>query len=123
MKIYVASSWKNTLQPIVVNTLAGLGHEVYDFKKPPGKTGFNWKQVDETYKPGEKISADRYLKILASPISKAGYEADLKALNECDVCVAVLPFGKSASWELGYAKGLAKRVIVLQATIEEPELM
>lgn len=34
MKIYVASSWKNRVQPHVVKMLRAFGHEVYDFKNP-----------------------------------------------------------------------------------------
>jgi hypothetical protein len=32
MKIYVASSWRNTYQPEVVRRLREMGHQVYDFK-------------------------------------------------------------------------------------------
>lgn len=34
MRIYVASSWRNTHQPEVVAKLRELGHEVYDFREP-----------------------------------------------------------------------------------------
>ena len=37
MKIYVATSWKNTRQPGVVTALRNAGHVVYDFREP--KTG------------------------------------------------------------------------------------
>ena len=46
MKLYVASSWKNTLQPSVVAALREAGHVVYDFRNPaPGDRWFGWKQV------------------------------------------------------------------------------
>jgi hypothetical protein len=32
MKIYVASSWRNTYQPEVVQKLRAMGHQVYDFR-------------------------------------------------------------------------------------------
>ena len=39
MKIYVASSWRNLLQPGIVLALRRCGHEVYDFRNPaPGDT-------------------------------------------------------------------------------------
>jgi hypothetical protein len=34
VRIYVASSWKNNIQPEVVHELRKLGHDVYDFKNP-----------------------------------------------------------------------------------------
>ena len=35
-KIYVASSWRNPHQPAIVEELRVAGHEVYDFRNPPG---------------------------------------------------------------------------------------
>lgn len=43
--IYVASSWRNHTQPIVVDALRNEGFEVYDFKNPPNETGFAWKEI------------------------------------------------------------------------------
>lgn len=33
-KIYVASSWRNSYYPDVVNKLRATGHDVYDFRNP-----------------------------------------------------------------------------------------
>lgn len=33
-RIYVASSWRNNVQPLVVQTLRVAGLDVYDFKNP-----------------------------------------------------------------------------------------
>ena len=38
-------------------------------------------------------------------------------------CVLVLPSGRSASWEFGYAMGAGKRGVVVQLEHPEPELM
>lgn len=122
-RIYVASSWKNQLQPTVVSRLKQAGHEVYDFRNPPGNSGFAWREVDADYEPGEKITFERYVAILSHVRSIEGYNADIGALDACDICVAVLPFGKSAAWEFGYAKGRGKRCYLLWTGIEEPELM
>lgn len=45
-RIYVASSWRCTEQPAVVQALRDQGHEVYDFRNPPGKSGFGWSEID-----------------------------------------------------------------------------
>lgn len=34
MKVYVASSWRNSYQPEVVKALRLSGHDVYDFCQP-----------------------------------------------------------------------------------------
>lgn len=50
MKIYVASSWRNKIQPLVVLALREAGHEVYDFRNPaPGNTGFQWSEIDPAW--------------------------------------------------------------------------
>lgn len=33
-KIYVASSWRNSIQAEIVAALRAEGHEVYDFRNP-----------------------------------------------------------------------------------------
>lgn len=35
MRIYVASSWRNTYYPSVVSALREAGHDIYDFRNPP----------------------------------------------------------------------------------------
>ena len=119
--IYVASSWRNLLQPGIVVALRECGHEVYDFRNPaPGNTGFSWSAIDPDWKDW---TPDEYRQALQHPIAKAGYKLDKDALDVCDTCVLVLPSGRSASWELGYAMGRGKRGVVVQLHEVEPELM
>ena len=56
-------------------------------------------------------------------IAQAGYALDIYALRTCDECVLVLPSGRSASWEFGYAMGQGKHGTVVQLGGMEPELM
>ncbi len=124
MKIYVASSWKNLLHPGIVFALRRCGHEVYDFRFPiSGNSGFfNWKEVDPKWK-GLPIEVEHYRKMLNHPIAEQGYQYNITALRSCDACVYVLPCGRSASWEFGYAMGQGKRGYVIQFSPEQPELM
>lgn len=47
MKLYVASSWRNTYYPSVVSALRVTGHDVYDFRNPlNGDPGFHWTDVN-----------------------------------------------------------------------------
>ena len=109
MKIYVASSWRNPYQQNVVMLLRHDGHEVYDFQHPTsGDTGFSWSQIDPDWK---QWSTEQYKEALTHPVAGA------------EVCVLVLPCGRSAHTEAGWMSGAGKKVFVLTEGGEEPELM
>lgn len=121
MKIYVASSWRNLLQPGIVLALRRCGHAVYDFRVPaPGVKGFSWSSIDPDW---ERWTPEAYAKALRHPIAEQGYKYDIDALRTCDACVLVLPSGRSASWEFGYAMGQRKAGFVVMFDHAEPELM
>lgn len=102
-KIYVASSWRNAIQPEVVITLRLDGHVVYDFKNPrKGYSGFSWSEIDPKWK---EWSASQYVAALDHPKAKHGFASDFNAMKWADVCVLVLPCGRSAHLELGWMAG------------------
>ena len=68
-------------------------------------------------------STDQYRAALEHPIAQAGFKSDFDAMQWADVCVLVLPCGRSAHSEAGWMKGAGKKVIVYQIWEEEPELM
>lgn len=123
MKIYVASSWRNTFQPSVVAALRAAGHDVYDFRNPePGDTGFGWRQCATP----EQLTDPRRFRdeVLTHPIARAGFAKDMNALKAADATVLVLPCGRSAHLELGFAEGSGQDTFVLlDDPMSEPELM
>ena len=119
-RIYVASSWRNNIQPAVVRHLRKEGHAVYDFKNPPGGTGFAWSKVASEGAPKDYIG---YKAALADPIAAAGYLSDMRAMEWADTCVLVLPCGRSAHLEAGWFAGRGKRLMILTNNNEEWELM
>ncbi len=120
-RVYVASSWRNPDQQLVVKLLRELGHEVYDFRNPaPGNSGFSWSEIDPNW---QNWTPWAYREALKHPIAERGYSFDIAALRGCDVCLLVLPSGRSASWEFGYAMGAGKRGVVFMPVKCEPELM
>lgn len=188
--IYVASSWRNTVQPLVCAALTEAGIAHYDFKNPEGGTGFSWREVKDTpaepqtwclncggeivlaryhdvgscepdYDPAADIkmwrhltggvkrgytscsgqayrkatpggvrpkgsdweSVDEYLRMIAHPRADAGFRSDFDAMQRADTFVMVLPCGKSAHLELGWAIGAGKRTVILLEDPVEPELM
>lgn len=121
-RIYLASSWRNKLQPDMVGFLKMHGHEVYDFRNPPnGVPGFAWSEIDQNW---QNWTAQEYRDLLIThPIAARGYVSDLRGMEWAEVCVLLLPCGRSAHLEAGWFCGRGKRCIVLTQDGEEPELM
>lgn len=119
--IYVASSWKKEFYPEVVRTLREAGHDVYDFRNPPsGGHGFKWSEIDPEYMDW---SPEEYKSQMCHPLAEAQFKNDVEAMKSCDVCVLVLPCGRSAHTEAGWFGGAGKKVIVYIPIKQEAELM
>ena len=120
MKIYVASSWRNPIQPEVVRLLREFGYEVYDFRHPKdGDDGFSWREIDSDW---ENWTPEGFRANLAHPTAERGFKNDLDGMEWADAFVLVLPCGRSAHLEAGWAIGHGKPTIVFLAD-GEPELM
>ena len=119
MKIYVASSWRNTSQPDVVTTLRRVGHEVYDFRNPVPDHAFHWSEIDPDWQRWNPVT---FREALEHPIARAGYASDMAALESADAVILILPCGRSAHLELGYAVGRGQHTAILLGD-SEPELM
>ncbi len=120
-RIYVASSWRNKYYPEVVRRLKMEGHDVYDFRNPPhGGNGFRWTDIDEN---APNWTFAQYAEGLRHPLAERQFAADLEAMSGADVCVLVLPCGRSAHTEAGWMAGAGKRVIAFIPEFDEPELM
>ena len=96
-------------------------HEVYDFRNPPhGRGGFHWSDVDPDF---QNWTAKQYRDVLKDPWSETQFKSDLDALMWADVCVLVLPCGRSAHTEAGWMAGNGKRTVVYIPEMQEAELM
>lgn len=99
------------------------GLEVYDFRNPAeDDQGFHWSEIDEGY---HEWTSDEYIDALGDEIAQKGFATDMQALQEADLCVLVLPCGKSAHLELGWAAGAGKETAIYLPPDEKPipELM
>jgi hypothetical protein len=114
LKIYPASSWRNKAYPDIVAAMRADGHDVYDFRVANG--GFRWSGT--TY-------PEHICELETDPHVAAAFKRDKDALDWCDVCVLILPCGKSAHLEAMYASARGKPVIVKFCVEEplQPELM
>lgn len=105
--VYVASSWRNTLQQGVVHTLRAFGLAVYDYRHPePGNAGFNWREIDPAW---QLWTPAAWRAALDHPVARKGFALDKGGMDRADCCVLVLPCGRS--------------VFTLALEPVEPELM
>ena len=115
MKIYLASSWKNPFYEDVRNFLELQGHNVYDFKNP--EYAFNWREFSI-------FSPNDYIGVLQHERCQRAFRHDMEALRSCNVCILLLPCGKSAHMEAGWARGAGKFTAVYIGAREiDPDLM
>lgn len=121
MKIYLASSWRNPHQPMILHLLRQAGHEVYDFRNPaPGNTGFAWSDIHPQWIAWD---AGQFCAALKHPLADEGFALDWNAMVAADACVLLLPCGRSAHLEAGYFVGAKKKLVILLMDKNEPELM
>lgn len=132
--VYVASSWRCPMQPRVVEAIRNVGIGAYDFRNPSGGTGFSWRETEPGYtgptqrgevrqKGADWVSRADYLAMVSHQRAIAGFDSDFGAMQRADTFVLVLPCGKSAHLELGWAVGAGKRTAILLEDPVEPELM
>ncbi len=122
-RIYVASSWRNEFQPVVVQMLRAVpSFEVYDFRNPrQGDTGFAWSDIDPDWLGW---TPEAYVEHLDHQLAVDGYASDFEAMEWADTFVLVLPCGRSVHLELGWAAGAGKETAILLSDDGfEPELM
>lgn len=117
MRLYLATSWRNQRYETVKATFEAQGHFVYDFKQE----GFAWEQVGldpETAGPEQLVAA------LNHPRAVEGFERDARHVENADALVLLLPCGRSAHLEAGYALGRRIPVAILLSEHDyKPELM
>ena len=129
LKIYLASSWQNKEYEQVLNTLRLEGYETYDFKHPDDfkhpenkeLSSFGWEKLDKEY---NRWTCSDFKKALNHPETIKAFQKDFQAMQEADLCVLLLPCGRSAHSEAGWMKGNGKKVFILDLSENpKPELM
>lgn len=116
MKIYLASSWKNAAQiKDLALYLRECGHEVDAFcDTSTGRYVFSFDKLP-------KIENMNPMTVLEQePVQKA-FAEDKGWIDGADAVVMILPCGKSAHLEAGYAKGSGKKLVVYQESFPTGE--
>jgi hypothetical protein len=108
MRVYIASSWKNAPEVLrVANVLRAYGHEVDAFcDDTSGRFVFSFDKI-----PG--IETYSGITIRSHPLVRRAFQEDRAWLNWADAVLLLLPAGKSAHLEAGYAKGRGKRLFIV----------
>ena len=111
MKIYLAGSWKNQKEILLLrDILNSQGHAVDCFaSEDNGRISFNWSKLEDIQDKLPNMDAKDMLQV--TRVQEAFFE-DKKWLDWCDLCLLTLPSGKSAHLEAGYAKGRGKSVVI-----------
>ena len=120
-EIYLATSYRNLNQSVVVDWLRDLGYRVYDFKKAHHGADFRY---DRYYPDWQDWSSSRFIDSLNDPVLLPFFKRDRDAIDRADGLVLLLPSGRSAHLEAGYAAGQGKPTFIyLLDYDDEPELM
>ena len=120
--VYVASSWRCDRHPVVVAALRAVGIDCYDFKNDEGAQ-FHWSEVGVN---SEVENVADYRAALGMDRAVAGFNSDFNALKRASHCLLVLPCGRSAHLELGWAVGAGTPTAILlepNLLVTPPELM
>jgi hypothetical protein len=119
MKIYLASSWRNKYYPDVLKLIRDAGHDVYDFRDT--NATFHWREISPEW---ESWTTEEFVHHLNNDNRAiAGYINDSDALYWCEALVLLLPSGRSAHLEAGWAVGAGREVAIYSPERMEPELM
>ncbi|MEK3722289.1 LexA family protein [Paenibacillus sp. FSL H8-0034] len=108
-RIYLASSWKNAeLVKGIKGLLVSSGFEVDAFCDPSeDRFVFSFDLLPNI----ENLNART---VLQEPIVQRAFQEDKKWLDWADTVLLILPAGKSAHLEAGYAAGAGKRLVIYQ---------
>lgn len=123
--IYLASSWRNPFYNDTLQSLRAEGFSCFDFRRPDGDVGFHWSRIDKNWRDWDRY---RYRDALRSTQAAIGFSQDMDALKACKALVLIMPCGRSAHLELGFAIGEGKPSFIyfpheMPNGCFEPELM
>lgn len=113
--IYIATSWRNTLQPSVVKILRAAGYAVYDFREPgEGKRAFAWSEiVEHGMQNHDSVPASDFLDAMETDRVREGFDNDYRGMQDADIFVLLLPCERDAHLELGWAVGAGKETHIV----------
>ena len=114
MNVFLTTVWANPQHPEVVGSLRSAGFVVYDFAVH-GPTLAPWWGHDA-------VTAEQFTTGLADPMQLSSFRRNFEAMQAADVCVLLLPAGRSAHLELGWFVGRGVPTVVVLGDCPPHEL-
>lgn len=106
-KVYLVGSMKNPEVPRIAKMLRAEGFEVFDDWYSPGP------EADDYWKKYEEDRGRTFLEALEGTHCWNVFNYDKKHLDDADICILILPAGRSGHLELGYMVGCGKPCYIL----------
>ena len=115
MKIYLASSWRNKDAVLVMAKKLQLeGHVVDAFCDEIRRISFNWDELlDIMTREGNDLATLDAKEMMGHWRVRAAFEEDKKYLDWADAIIMLMPCGRSAHLEAGYAAGSGKLLYIV----------
>lgn len=115
MKIYLASSWKNKDAVLKMQTmLHDHGHKVDAFCDESTRHVFSYSELFAvTDREGIDITEQNALTMVDHWRVLDAFMEDKQWIDWADVVILLLPCGKSAHLEAGYAAGRGKKLVIV----------
>ena len=109
MKIYIATSWRMQGAALIMTSwLRSEGMEVDCFcDESTGRYVFHFSEISAD---ADSING---IDFLEDRRSQKAFAEDKKWLDWADTCILMLPSGRSAHLEAGYAKGCGKKLYIV----------
>lgn len=105
--IYLVGSLRNPGVPALAKELRAGGFEVWDDWFSAGE------RADEEWQAYEQARGRSYVEALAGDHARHVFDFDRDHIEAADTVILVLPAGRSAHLELGWAAGRGKQTFVL----------
>ena len=115
MKIYLASSWKNQESVLEMAELLRLeGHLVDAFCEEENRVSFNWSELFGIMdREGVDVTELNAKDMMNHWRVQVAFKVDKKYLDWSDAVIMLLPCGRSAHLEAGYAVGRGKKLYIV----------
>jgi nucleoside 2-deoxyribosyltransferase len=115
MKIYLASSWKNQESVFEMAELLRLeGHLVDAFCEEENRVSFNWSELFGIMdREGVDVTELNAKDMMNHWRVQVAFKVDKKYLDWSDAVIMLLPCGRSAHLEAGYAVGSGKKLYIV----------
>lgn len=115
MKIYLASSWKNKETVLkMAELLKSKGHAVDAFCDEENRISFNWSELTTIMaKEGWNVKELDAKDMMKHERVQEAFQEDKKYIDWSDAVIMLMPCGRSAHLEAGYAVGSGKKLYIV----------